>query len=323
MERAVLPPCASGHGLGRRLGLRTSDSLSLLSGCKTSTLWYTRAKQKGFHDRIAPLQRAHALSAVHGGVLLEFWRVLQADGRPAAGCSPRPDHRCGDVAGELDGAAHRLQHASLRGRRSRLGRRRLHRRHAAAAGRYAASDRQVPRIGQAGGGRRSRSDVEPACLRQRGFSGARRGRECHRRVHRGLGQRRALRRLHRAEIPGRRHQDAGAALRPAQIRGLSLSRCAVFARLSVHLRVLRHHRALRPRAADQDDRADVRRARAALPDGLSRPSRLRRRQFHRQQEVAAAVPAPARRMAARARLSLRAVDRGLGQSRRRSRTARR
>ena len=58
---------------------------------------------------------------------------------------------------ELGRPARRPQHRGLRRRRSRLGRPRLDRRHAAAAGRYAASDRHVPRARQAGGGRRAGS----------------------------------------------------------------------------------------------------------------------------------------------------------------------
>ena len=50
------------------------------------------------------------------------------------------------------------------------------------------------------------------------------------------------------------------------------------------VRVLRHHRTLRPRAAHEDDRPDARRARYALSRRLSRSCRFRRRQFHRQQE---------------------------------------
>src|SRR5947209_12681205 len=39
-----------------------------------------RQSQKGFHERTAALQRVDALSAVHGGVVLELWRILQIDG---------------------------------------------------------------------------------------------------------------------------------------------------------------------------------------------------------------------------------------------------
>src|SRR3954471_24619080 len=48
--------------------------------------------KKGFHERTAALQRIDALSAVHGGVVLELWRILQVDGRPAPGCALGPDH---------------------------------------------------------------------------------------------------------------------------------------------------------------------------------------------------------------------------------------
>ena len=60
----------------------------------------------------------------------------------------------------------------------------------------------------------------------------------------------------------------------------------VLPRLPVQLRVLRHHRALRPGAARKDRRPDARRARRALSTRLSRPGRLRRRQHDRQQESA-------------------------------------
>src|SRR5215475_7836535 len=66
-----------------------------------------------------------------------------------------------------------------------------------------------------------------------------------------------------AEIPGRRHQDSRSALRPAHADALRKHRRAVLARLSVQLRVLRHHRAVRPRAARKDQRADAGRARCA------------------------------------------------------------
>ena len=46
---------------------------------------------------------------------------------------------------------------------------------------------------------------------------------------------------------------------------LPARRRAVLARLSVHLRILRHHRAVRPRAAHQDDAADAGGTRPALP----------------------------------------------------------
>ena len=55
-------------------------------------------------------------------------------------------------------------------------------------------------------------------------------------------------------------QGADAALRPAQDAALRLRQRAVLARLPVPVRVLRHHRHLRPPAAAQDRAADHRRA---------------------------------------------------------------
>ena len=82
-----------------------------------------------------------------------------------------------------------------------------------------------------------------------------------------------------------------AALRPAQVRPVPLCRRAVLARLPVHLRVLRHHRALRPRAARQDQRRRCWPSSTRSTTRLSRPCRLRRRQPDRQQEGAEGVPA--------------------------------
>ena len=101
----------------------------------------------------------------------------------------------------------------------------------------------------------------------------------------------ALRHLHGGKVRGRRHRHADPALRSSQVRALPVRRCAVFARLPVHLRVLRHHRALRPRAAHQDAAADAGRTSGAVRSRLSRPRRFRRRQPDRQpQEFAHFLP---------------------------------
>ena len=126
-------------------------------------------------------------------------------------------------------------------------------------------------------------------------------------------------RVRGGEISGRRDQVADPPLRSPEIRRLSPHRRAVLSRLPVYLRVLRHHRALRSRAARQDQRPDARGTRRALPPGLSRPRRLRRRQPHRQQEGRQGIPSGARQVARSARLSVRVHDRSLAQSRRRSR----
>ena len=116
-------------------------------------------------------------------------------------------------------------------------------------------------------------------------------------------------------------QSAAAALRSAQARTVSLHRHPVLARLPVHLRVLRHHRAVRPRAAHQDQRPDPRRAAGALRPRLSRPRRFRRRQLHRQPQERAPADAAAEGVAGGARLSVRVLDRSLDQPRRRRRDA--
>ena len=103
---------------------------------------------------------------------------------------------------------------------------------------------------------------------------------------------------------------------------LSLRRRAVLARLPVHLRVLRHHRALRPRAAHQDQRADAGRARRALPSSaIAATSTSSTTISSATRRRVQAVPARARRLAASARLSVRVHDRGLDQSGRRCRAA--
>ena len=67
------------------------------------------------------------------------------------------------------------------------------------------------------------------------------------------------RHVHRPQVPDRCDQEPDTAFRSDQIRTLSLCWRAVFARLSVHLRVLRHHRIVRTCAAHQDHAANSRR----------------------------------------------------------------
>ena len=72
----------------------------------------------------------------------------------------------------------------------------------------------------------------------------------------------------------------------------------------------------------EDERADAGRAAGAVRRGLSRPRRFRRRQPDRQQEGAEALPSRAHDLAARARLSVRVLDRSLDQPGRRRAAAR-
>ncbi len=227
------------------------------------------------------------LSALQRGDVLEFLGCVRAGRRPLSGGAAWPDHARRDVAAELGHQAGQPQHRGADAGGPRLGRPRDDGRHAGAAGRHAGIDRTVSRAWQTGGRRRAGPDVEPARLCRGGLPGARRGRRHHRRVHRRAGRGRAVRVFHRAEIHHRRDQVADSAVRSAEVRPLSVCRRAVFARLPVHLRILRHHRTVRPGAARQDDAADAGRARNALPAWLSRPRRFRRRQPDRQQEGAA------------------------------------
>ncbi len=66
----------------------------------------------------------------------------------------------------------------------------------------------------------------------------------------------------RAGREDRHDQGAHAAVRPAQDEALRLRQPPVLARLPVPVRVLRHHRHLRPPPADQDRRPGDRRARS-------------------------------------------------------------
>ena len=98
---------------------------------------------------------------------------------------------------------------------------------------------------------------------------------------------------------------------------------AVEPRLSVQLRVLRHHRDLRAPRAHQDAGAAPRRARRHPCHRLSRLALHRRRQLHRQQGRSAAPARPARRLDARARRSLLPLHRGEPEPRLRRRAHRR
>ncbi len=111
----------------------------------------------------------------------------------------------------------------------------------------------------------------------------------------------------RAAGEDRRDAAAAAAHRPAQDRPLHVRQPADLARLSLHLRVLRHHRHLRPASAPQDQRAGSRRARS-LPARRDEDRLRRRRQSDRQQEGDQAGAARHRPLAAGARLSAHACS---------------
>ena len=188
-----------------------------------------------------------------------FWnfrRTVRSFRRQISGIAARPDHRRGAAAAVLDHSAGQPQHRGAERRRPRLGRPGHDRRHAAAAARHARDHRALPRARQAG--RRSADPgvtSVPHIYQQAELSGARRGRRRSSTSSSPPGRRARAKGVFEArEISGRRHQDADPALRSPEVRRLPLHRRAVLARLSVHLRVLRHHRTLRPRAAHQDQR---------------------------------------------------------------------
>ena len=228
------------------------------------------------------LPRIDGLSEVHSKLVLELHGGLRARRREISRGAARPDHGRGDVPEGMGLPPRQPQHRGPDRRGPRLGRPGDDRRHAQPAAGLPLPDRARAPARQAGLRRRPGRLVEPASLRRGRLPGDRRGRAHHGGLHRRLGARRAQGRVHRREVQDRRHAEPAAALRPVEARAVSLHRRAVLARLPVHLRVLRHHRAVRPRAAHQDQRPDPRRTAGALRPRLSRPCRFRRRQFHRQ-----------------------------------------
>ena len=114
---------------------------------------------------------------------------------------------------------------------------------------------------------------------------------------------------------------AAAALRPAEARPVPDHDHPVRARLPLPVRVLRHHRDVRPAAAHQDRRTGDGRGRRDPP--ARPPAHLRRRrQLHREQEGGQGAAARAGRLAGEQRLPDRAHDRGHAQRRAGRRAAR-
>ena len=117
-----------------------------------------------------------------------------------------------------------------------------------------------------------------------------------------------------ARLSQARLQGAGAppalrlarpALRPRRTQTLQRDVGPVLARLPVPLRVLRHHRDLRPRPAHQEQRADAGRTRRAQRHRVARHGLHRGRQLHRQQAERQAPAARAGRVAGAARPPVR------------------
>ena len=109
-------------------------------------------------------------------------------------------------------------------------------------------------------------------------------------------------------------QEPDTEIRSPRLRALSLPRRPILARLSFQLRILRHHRALRPGAARPrpTSRCLAELRRACLDRG-SRARRFRRRQLHRQQEEQSRSSCPIRLTGNSARPSLHVLDRSVDQ----------
>ena len=270
----------------------------------------------------SPDPRSARLSEIRAELVLGLHGSVQTHRRALSGRAARPDHGRRAVAAGLAIQARQLQHRRTEIRRPRLGRHGDDRRHAEPAAGLLPPDRACHEHGKpvVVGGPDATSS--PHLYESADFQVLGEAEDVIKDFVAAWERGERSRRVHRREIHSRRHQDADPALRPAQVRPISLHLHPVLARLPVHLRVLRHHRAVRPQAAHQDQRADAGGARAALRARLSRPCRLRRRQPDRQQEVAASTFLPAaQRMAGSARLPVRILDRSLDQPRRRRRAA--
>ena len=99
----------------------------------------------------------------------------------------------------------------------------------------------------------------------------------------------------RALLPSRgearAHRDTHPALPSGRVEPLQRDERPVLARLPLQLRVLRHHRDLRPRAAHEVQPADAGRVGRPARGGLARAGLHRGRQLHRQQEERSQAPA--------------------------------
>ena len=246
--------------------------------------------------------RLSEIRAVVRHVRICLWADRQGAGVHAA--ARLADHRRG-AARRLAGALHRREHGTRDGGRLRLGGRRLRQRHAHPA--RADAGHLPPRAcaGQDGRARR------PVRVRLSGLL-SRLRLPASRRTRRrdGGADRDADGQLH-AAVPADPFQDGRAApawrvpdarLRTRQDRSLFSRHHPVFQRLPLYVRVLRHPRPLRPRAAAEDAGADHRGTRQAVGTGARRLNLFRRRQPRRQPPRAEGSAAPSRRLAEGERL---------------------
>ena len=187
----------------------------------------------------------------------------------------------GDVSRVVGALGRGLERRAAARLRSPVGRPGAELDHGRSAAVVAGSDRPLQCDGEAGGGRGTASDLVRCGNLRSGPLPLGRGRgdfpAFPRRLGSGTGGSGVP-----AGIEADTRDDAGAALRSPQSVGVRLDGTPVLPRMPVRLRVLRHHQALRPGAADQDQRADARGIRRPPLARLARTAFPGRRQLHRQ-----------------------------------------
>jgi hypothetical protein len=194
-----------------------------------------------------------------------------------------------------------------------LGRRGARVRHARPGAVDACHPRARRRSRQAGRRRWPRPHHRAGPLPGGGVRVPRRGGGSAHAARRGAGAAGDRRRPHRLPA-GRRTAGPRARAHPplrSRPRGpLCEPRDPGVARVPVLLRILRHHRGVRARAAGEVPGAGDRRAGRAPPPRSARAAVPRRRQLHREPARGGAAPAGARALAARARRAVRPVHGG-------------
>ena len=250
------------HRLTRQLHRHRSCTVALPHLSSIGRLWHGGAGTEG---TMAACRVLMVYPQFIPNSFLELHGSLQARRREVSGGPARPDHCRGAAAEGLGLPAGQPQHRGADRRRSRLGRSGDDRRHAQPAARLPLSDRaRAParQAGRASAGPTSSSS--PHLYAAADFQVI--GEAEH--IMKDFiaawerGERKGVFTAEKFKIDVT--QSPLPRLRPAQARAVSLHRRAIFARLPVHLRVLRHHRAVRPRAAHQDQRPDPRRTAGAL-----------------------------------------------------------
>ena len=228
--------------------------------------------------------------------LLELQTCAQVSGQ-AGGAASAGAHDGGHPAsGGMEKAPRGHQCGAPPRPRPGLGRRGDAERHAHPA-RLAGSHRgALPRARPAHRRRRPHRQQPVGGRAQDGPRGHRRGRGADCRLGSGPGARHGQARLSSRRTAGDDNQPA-ARPEPDQDAPLLDHGRAILARLPLQLRVLRHHRDLRPASAHQGRCPGTCRAGPVIRGGMARGGVYRRRQLHRQQGARQGVMRGARPMA--------------------------